>query len=134
MQALDCEQTSCPIDSTLKVIGGRWKTAVLYHLSFGTKRFGELRRLLPNITQRMLTLQLRELEAAGLVGRTVYAEVPPRVEYELTPWGESLRPVLDALSDWGKRYRRRLDNVARTAEGAPDPLGPAALRTDCRRA
>jgi len=119
MQTLVCEQASCPIDSTLKVIGGRWKTAVLYHLSSGTKRFGELRRQLPNITQRMLTLQLRELEAAGLVRRTVYAEVPPRVEYDLTPWGESLRPVLDALSDWGKRYRRRLDSVARTAEGAP---------------
>jgi DNA-binding HxlR family transcriptional regulator len=119
MQALVCEPgASCPIDSTLKVIGGRWKTAVLYHLSFGTKRFGELRRQLPNITQRMLTLQLRELEAAGLVRRTVYAEVPPRVEYDLTPWGESLRPVLEALSDWGTSYRGRLDTVARTAEGA----------------
>jgi DNA-binding HxlR family transcriptional regulator len=99
----------CAVEATLGVIGGRWKAAVLFKLSSGTKRFGQLRKLLPNVTQRMLTLQLRELERDGLVRRTVYAEVPPRVEYELTAWGESLRPVIDAMVEWGERYRRRLD-------------------------
>ena len=99
----------CPVEATLGVIGGRWKTAVLFQLSNGTLRFGQLRKLLPNITQRMLTLQLRELEQDGLVRRTVYAEVPPRVEYQLTAWGESLRPIIDAMCEWGQRYRRRLD-------------------------
>jgi DNA-binding HxlR family transcriptional regulator len=102
-------KSRCPVEATLGVIGGRWKAAVLFQLSSGTKRFGELRKLLPNVTQRMLTLQLRELEQDGLVRRTVYAEVPPRVEYELTAWGESLRPIIDAMCEWGQRYRRRLD-------------------------
>jgi DNA-binding HxlR family transcriptional regulator len=110
----NCEQgevlkSRCAVEATLGVIGGRWKTAVLFQLASGTKRFGQLRQLLPNISQRMLTLQLRELEQDGLVRRTVYAEVPPRVEYQLTTWGESLRPVIDAMSEWGQRYRRRLD-------------------------
>jgi DNA-binding HxlR family transcriptional regulator len=102
-------KSNCPVGATLGVIGGRWKTAVLFQLTSGTQRFGQLRKLLPNVTQRMLTLQLRELEQDGLVRRTVYAEVPPRVEYELTPWGESLRPILEAMCEWGQRYRRRLD-------------------------
>jgi DNA-binding HxlR family transcriptional regulator len=103
----------CAVEATLGVIGGRWKAAVLFQLSSGTQRFGQLRKLLPNITQRMLTLQLRELEKDGLVRRTVYAEVPPRVEYELTAWGESLRPIIDAMGEWGQRYRRRLDEKAK---------------------
>ena len=111
-------RTPCHVEATLGVIGGRWKAAVLFQLSQGTKRFGELRRLLPNVTQRMLTLQLRELEADGLVQRTVYAEVPPRVEYTITPWGESLEPVLKAMCEWGERYRRRLDSLARANEPA----------------
>lgn len=102
-------KSRCPVEATLGVMGGRWKAAVLFQLASGTQRFGQLRRLLPNITQRMLTLQLRELEEDGLVRRTVYAEVPPRVEYELTAWGESLRPIIDAMCEWGQRYRRRLD-------------------------
>lgn len=101
-------KTGCPVESALAVIGGRWKGVVLYWLTKGTLRFGELRRLLPNCTQRMLTLQLRELEQEGLVKRTVFAEVPPRVEYELTPFGKSLEPILLSLRDWGDRYRRRL--------------------------
>ncbi|AKT38699.1 winged helix-turn-helix transcriptional regulator [Chondromyces crocatus] len=101
-------KSGCSVESALAVIGGRWKGVVLYWLSTGTLRFGELRRLLPSCTQRMLTLQLRELEQDGLVKRTVYAEVPPRVEYELTPFGRSLVPILLDLKAWGERYRRRL--------------------------
>jgi DNA-binding HxlR family transcriptional regulator len=101
-------KTGCSVESALAVIGGRWKGVVLYWLSKETLRFGQLRRLLPNCTQRMLTLQLRELEQDGLVKRTVFAEVPPRVEYELTPFGKSLEPILLGLRDWGERYKRRL--------------------------
>jgi DNA-binding HxlR family transcriptional regulator len=101
-------KTGCSVESALAVIGGRWKGVVLYWLSTDTLRFGQLRRLLPNCTQRMLTLQLRELEEDGLVKRTVFAEVPPRVEYELTAFGRSLQPILLGLKDWGERYKRRL--------------------------
>jgi DNA-binding HxlR family transcriptional regulator len=93
----------CPTEATLAVIGGRWKVPILWHLFEGTRRFGELSRALPTTTQKMLTQQLRELEADGLVLRKVYAEVPPRVEYSLTPLGKSLRPVLTALTAWGER-------------------------------
>ena len=99
----DCSP-GCPVEATLELIGGKWKGLVLYHLLKGTLRFGELRRLLPSVTQRMLTRQLRELEAAGLLVRTVHAEVPPRVEYALTERGESLRPVILALREWGRNY------------------------------
>ena len=111
---------SCPVGATLGVIGGRWKTAVLFQLLGGTRRFNELRRSLPTVTQRMLTLQLRELEADGLVRRTVYAEVPPRLEYELTAWGRSLEPVLLAMCEWGQRYHRQLETRARQAADAAD--------------
>jgi len=95
---------SCPIEATLDVIGGRWKGVILFRLLDGKKRFGELKRLLPDVTQRMLTLQLRELESDGIVERTVYREVPPKVEYALTEFGRSLEPILLLLCDWGKRY------------------------------
>lgn len=97
------------------MIGGKWKGLVLYHLLEGTLRFGELRRKLPNVTQRMLARQLRELETDGLVVRTVYAEAPLRVEYALTLEGASLRPVVLALREWGQGYlnaRRGLLRVA----------------------
>lgn len=86
---------------TLSIIGGRWKAIILWHLRAETQRFSELRRLMPNITQRMLTNQLRELEEDGILTRTVYPEVPVRVEYALTESGRSLRPVLEALCAWG---------------------------------
>jgi DNA-binding HxlR family transcriptional regulator len=95
---------ACPVEATLDVIGGRWKGVILYHLLRGTLRFNALRRELPNVTQRMLTLQLRELERDGLVRRTVYAEVPPKVEYDLTEHGRSLEPLLHAMREWGHRW------------------------------
>lgn len=99
----DCSP-GCPVEATLEKIGGKWKGVVLYHLLEGVHRFSELRRKLPNVTQRMLTKQLRELEDAGLVLRTVYAEVPPRVEYCLTDLGQTLRPVVVALKTWGDTH------------------------------
>lgn len=96
----------CPTEATLAVIGGRWKVPILWHLRSDTRRFGELSRRLPGITQKMLTTQLRELERDGIVRRKVYAEVPPRVEYSLTLLGDSLGPLLDALSAWGEAFLR----------------------------
>ncbi|PEZ16686.1 MarR family transcriptional regulator [Bacillus anthracis] len=91
---------SCPVEAMVEVIGGKWKGVILYHLLDGTKRFNELKRLKPNITQRMLTLQLRELEADGIIHREVYREVPPKVEYSLTELGESLRPMILVMMEW----------------------------------
>ena len=95
-------KSDCAIEAALQVIGGRWKAAIIHYLLPGKLRFGELRRAMPNCTQRIMTLQLRELERDGLVTRTVYAEVPPRVDYELTPFGCSLEPVLKQLAKWAK--------------------------------
>jgi DNA-binding HxlR family transcriptional regulator len=92
----------CPAEATLRVINGRWKVPILWVLFSGTKRFSELRRALGGVTQKMLTQQLRDLEKAGVVSRKVYAEVPPKVEYTLTPRGATLRPVVDAMCKWGK--------------------------------
>src|SRR5215510_6402579 len=88
------DNVGCPIEATLEVLGGKWKGMVLHRLMFGMLRFNELRRLLPHVTQRMLTRQLRELERDGLIRRRVYAEVPPRVEYSLSEFGLSLKPIL----------------------------------------
>lgn len=92
---------TCPVEDTLGLIDGKWKGVVLYHLGDGTLRFNALRRRVRGVTQRVLTRQLRELEADGLVTRTVYAEVPPRVEYSLSEKGETLRPIIAALKAWG---------------------------------
>ena len=91
----------CPAQKTLVVIGGKWKVPILYHLQPGTRRFGELRRLLASVTPRMLAQQLRELERDGIVHRKFYPQIPPRVEYSLTPLGRSLRPVIAAMCRWG---------------------------------
>lgn len=92
----------CAIRPALKVIGGKWKPVILYHVMQGKKRFGELRRLLPDASQKMLTQQLRELEQDGIIARHVYPEVPPKVEYALTALGRTLRPVMRELCKWGK--------------------------------
>lgn len=84
--------------------GGKWKPIIIHYLIGGTKRFGELRRLIGGITQRSLTLQLRELEECGVITRQVFAEVPPRVEYTLTEFGLTLQPVLSAMKEWGETY------------------------------
>ena len=96
----------CPVETTLDMIGGKYKALILWHLSFGTLRFSQLQKLLPSATSRMLTLQLRELENQGLINRTVYAQVPPRVEYTMTDLGSSLMPILTAMRDWGTEYLR----------------------------
>jgi DNA-binding HxlR family transcriptional regulator len=97
--------TDCNVTYAVQLVGGRWKLPILLQLQKEKKRFGELRKIISNITERMLTLQLRELEKDGLVSRTVYAEVPPRVEYELTTTGKELMPVCEELHKWGAKHR-----------------------------
>ena len=92
------------IDYTLDIIGGKWKVLILYYLYGETRRFNELQRLLAGVTQRMLTLQLRELEHDGIVHREVYPQVPPKVEYSLTAFGRTLMPVIEAMHRWGEQY------------------------------
>ncbi|KZC78587.1 transcriptional regulator, HxlR family [Neisseria flavescens] len=94
----------CPVVNTLDIIGGKWKVLILYYLNEETRRFNELQRLLAGITQRMLTLQLRELENDGIVHREVYPQVPPKVEYSLTEFGRTLMPVIEAMHRWGEQY------------------------------
>ena len=96
---------ACPVEATLMLIGSKWKVLILRDLMPGTKRFGELRRSIGSVSQKVLTAQLRDMEACGLVDRRVYAEVPPRVEYSLTELGRSLRPILDAMWAWGEAYK-----------------------------
>ena len=100
-------KTGCDVEATLCVIGGRWKPVLVCHLLDGPKRFGALCRLTPNATERMITLQLRELEADGVVSRHVYAQVPPRVEYALTPFGRTLESILVLMRDWGGAFKAR---------------------------
>lgn len=94
----------CAVEVTSDIIGGKWKSVILYHLLEQSHRFGQLHRLIPPITQRMLTQQLRDLEADGLVHRKVYREIPPRVEYSLTPLGQSLKPIIIHMHKWGTQY------------------------------
>ncbi|MCC3374915.1 helix-turn-helix domain-containing protein [Cohnella sp. REN36] len=104
-ERINLKEINCEKELTLAVIGGKWKLIILWHLGLeGTKRFGELRKMIPSITQKMLTNQLRELEEDRLVSRQVYAEVPPRVEYSLTEYGRSLMPILQLMYRWGKDY------------------------------
>ena len=101
----------CSLTKTMDVIGGKWKSVALVYMLSQTRRFNELRRLMPSITQRMLTLQLRELERDGLITRTVYPEVPPKVEYALTDLGRTLQPILEQLSRWGGAHASRVFKI-----------------------
>ncbi len=105
-------RTGCGVEATLSVIGGVWKPVLLFHLLPGKLRFNAICRLTPGATQRMITLQLRELEADGIVRRTVYPEVPPKVEYELTPFGRSLEPVLLSMRAWGEAFQAKLEQAS----------------------
>ena len=96
---------ACPVETTLTLIGDKWKVLILHDLMPGTKRFGELKKSIGSVSQKVLTAQLRDMEEKGLVNRKVYAEVPPRVEYSLTDLGRSLKPILDAMWDWGEGYK-----------------------------
>ena len=101
------ELPACPVETTLMLIGDKWKVLILRDLMPGTKRFGELKKSVGNVSQKVLTSQLRDMEANGLVTRQVYAEVPPRVEYSLTDLGRRLKPILDAMWTWGEEYKER---------------------------
>ena len=98
---------ACPVETTLMLIGDKWKVLILRDLIAGKKRFGELKKSIGSVTQKVLTAQLRDMEEKGLVNRKVYAEVPPRVEYTLTELGYSLKPILDAMWDWGEGYKAK---------------------------
>lgn len=111
----EIEAFACPVAFTVDVIGGKWKSLILFHLMSGTKRFNELRRLIPDITQRMLTLQLRELETDGVIHREIYREVPPKVEYSLTELGNSLAPLVSAMREWGAVHERKILELRRSA-------------------
>ena len=101
------ELPACPVETTLTLISDKWKILILRDLMPGTKRFGELKKSIGNVSQKVLTTQLRQMEESGLLTRTVYAEVPPRVEYTLTELGYSLKPVLDAMWNWGEEYQAK---------------------------
>jgi DNA-binding HxlR family transcriptional regulator len=100
------KEYTCGIDVTLAVVGGKWKASILWHLALETMRFSELQRQFAETTRKMLTQQLRELEADGLVHREVYPQVPPKVEYSLTEKGRSISPILEQMCDWGREYLR----------------------------
>lgn len=98
---------ACPVETTLTLIGDKWKVLILRDLLPGTKRFGELKKSIGSVSQKVLTAQLRDMEESGLVNRQVYAEVPPRVEYSLTELGQSLKPILDSMKNWGEEYKAK---------------------------
>ena len=101
------ELPACPVETTLTLIGDKWKVLILRDLMPGTKRFGELKKSIGSVSQKVLTAQLRDMEQNGLVHREVFAEVPPRVEYSLTELGRSLKPILDAMWNWGEEFKAR---------------------------
>jgi DNA-binding HxlR family transcriptional regulator len=101
------ELPACPVETTLTLISDKWKVLILRDLLQGTKRFGELKKSIGHVSQKVLTSQLRQMEESGLLTRKVYAEVPPRVEYTLTDVGYSLKPIMDAMWAWGEEYKRR---------------------------
>ena len=100
---------ACPVETTLTLISDKWKVLILRDLLPGTKRFGEIRKSIGHVSQKVLTAQLRQMEQSGLVNRKVYAEVPPKVEYSLTDVGYSLKPILDAMWTWGEEYQKKME-------------------------
>lgn len=114
--------TNCPVEAALDLIGGKWKSIILFRILEETRRFNELRRLMPGLTQRMLTNQLRELERDGLIQRKVYAEVPPKVEYSMTAFGKTLGPVLITLKQWAEVQILPRMNASETGTANPDEV------------
>jgi DNA-binding HxlR family transcriptional regulator len=108
MQIMQKKKYNISVEATLEVMGGKWKCVILCHLTHGKKRTSELKRLMPNITQKMLTQQLRELEKDEVINRIVYSQVPPKVEYELSEYGQSLESILSALCTWGENHITRV--------------------------
>ncbi len=104
--------TGCPVEATLEIIGGKWKGSILFHLSGGERRYSELRRAMPNVSPRILAKALRELEADGVIARTVYPTVPPQVDYRLSDGGAALRPAIALLADWGRARLRAAELLA----------------------
>lgn len=116
----------CALDVTMELVGGKWKTIVLWYLRKDKKRFSELRKLIPGITEKMLSMQLRQLEKDGFVSRTVHAEVPPRVEYALTPLGRTLLPLLEEIAKWGRLMGKRFGNIEKVERPAKKKARKAA--------
>lgn len=115
------KEYNCPVELTLDMIGGKWKVLILWNLKENTRRFSELKRLIPGITKKMLIQQLKELEANGIINRKVYPQVPPKVEYSLTQYGESLDSILNMMCQWGIEHARR-------SECNPDEFGKSCVR------
>jgi DNA-binding HxlR family transcriptional regulator len=128
LYSIEMDTSECPVTATLEVIGGKWKPLIIYYLRSGSKRFNELRRAIPGVTQRMLTAHLRELERDGIVERYVHAVIPPRVDYQLSDLGRSLTPMLDQMAKWGLYYLARNEPVATVSSmaGSSTALSPSA--------
>ncbi|MFD0695756.1 winged helix-turn-helix transcriptional regulator [Paenibacillus sp. GCM10027628] len=117
---LNPSRKNCPVETTLDVIGGKWKGVIIYHLLSGTKRFNELRRIYPQVTHHTLTLQLRDLEREGIIIRKTYNQVPPKVEYSLTEFGRTLEPIILLMKEWGDQYDARLNQSHQVAGNEAD--------------
>ena len=126
-QKIDWLQDQCPIKATVDVIGGRWKPLILFYLLGQPKRFSGLRKDIPGVTAQMLTMQLRQLEADGIVARTIHAEVPVRVEYQLTTYGKTLATLLQAMRKWGEQHLKRRTQVLH-----PESIHPPKQRPNPR--
>lgn len=122
-------RSGCSVEVTLSVVGGIWKPTILFHLFTGKKRFMELTRAIPNATQRMLTLQLRELEADGIIVRHVFPQIPPKVEYEISPSGQSLGPLLLSLREWGQHYRNSTQGASQQNHNHGNEVGARPLNS-----
>lgn len=108
------DETNCPVRATMEIIGGKWKPIILYYLKNGPRRFGELQRLIPHATKKMLTAQLRELAKDGVVNRKVFEQVPPKVEYSVTRYGKTLLPIMELMARWGKSHRSKNARLLRS--------------------